>query len=118
MTTEPAPISELFPTVTGKITEPAPMLEPCLIVVFSSFHCLLILGSLSLVNVTCGPMKTSSSMVTPDGIKVKGLILTLSPIITPSSIYTKESILESLPIYICTSLRDHKFSCLSQKRHF
>src|SRR4249919_3983761 len=52
VTTEPAPISELFPTVTGNITEPAPILEPCLIVVFNSFHSLLILGYFSLVNVT------------------------------------------------------------------
>jgi hypothetical protein len=58
----------------------------------------LILGYLSLVKVTCGPINTSFSILTPDGMKVNGLILTLSPIITPSSMYTKASILDPFPI--------------------
>jgi len=86
VTTEPAPISEFFPMVMGSITEPAPILAPLLTIVFNNFQSVLIFGYLSLVNVTCGPMNTSSSMTTPVGIKVNALILTLLPMTTPSSI--------------------------------
>src|SRR5829696_5015805 len=98
VTTEPAPIRESFPIVTGSTTDPAPILAPCLIVVLRSFQSALILGYLSLVKVTCGPIKTSSSILTPDGMKVKGLILTLLPIMTPSSMYTNASIFDPSPI--------------------
>jgi hypothetical protein len=70
----------------GSITEPPPILAPLLTIVFNSFQSLLLFGYLSLVNVTWGPMKTSSSMTTPVGIKVNALILTLLPMTTPSSI--------------------------------
>ena len=86
VTTEPAPISEFFPMVMGSITEPPPILAPLLTIVFNNFQSVLTFGYLSLVNVTCGPIKTSSSMTTPVGIKVNDLILTLLPMTTPSSI--------------------------------
>ena len=69
VTTDPAPIREFLPMVTGSITDPAPILAPCLIVVLSSLQSALILGYLSLVKVTCGPINTSSSILTPEGMK-------------------------------------------------
>src|SRR5665647_3050569 len=99
VTTEPAPTSASFPTVTpGKITQPAPREAPDFTLILRRTQSPLTLGYLSLVNVTLGPTKTLSSIVTPVGIKTKGLILQLSPITTPSSMYTKASILQFLPI--------------------
>ena len=73
-------------TVTpGKITLLAPIAAPCLITVFKSCQLPLTFGYKSFVKVTLGPTKTSSSTVTPVGMKTKGLILQLFPIVTPSS---------------------------------
>src|SRR5207245_10120657 len=86
VTSEPDPISAFSPIVTpGFMVHPAPMDANLLIRVFNRDQSPLLLGYLSLVKVTWGPMKTPSSIVTPVGMKTNGLILHLSPIVTPSS---------------------------------
>ena len=90
MTTLPAPITEYFPIeLPALIVLFAPMEAPFLIFVFTDFsgYCF-DLGTKSLVKVTFGPIKTSSSMVIPFHICTPDFTVIFDPNTTSSSIKT------------------------------
>ena len=96
VTTDPAAIIAFSPIVIPQsIVELAPIDAPFFTVVGITFQPgLTARGFLSFVKHTCGPMKTSSSIVTPLGIKTKGSIAHLSPIVTSFCISTNAPILQ------------------------
>ena len=96
----PAPIIAFSPIVTpGRIVELAPMLAPFFIVVMGNESGYFFdLGNGSFVNVTLGPMKTSSSTLKPSQSWTPLFIVTLLPTITLFSINTPAHKLQFLPI--------------------
>ncbi len=100
VSTAPAPTIAPCPiTRPGKITAPAPMDAPFSMVVCKKApgKCLL-LGNLSFVKVTLGPMKTSSPTRRPSHNCTPLLTVTRSPMMTSFSIKTWAQILHSAPI--------------------
>src|SRR5664279_3367158 len=101
VTTAPAPTNAYSPIVVRQTTTtPAPKVAPRdTVVVSSSAPCFLMnaRGEKSLVKITPGPRKTSSSIVTPSKLMTWFLTVTRSPMTAPPSTYAPSQMLQSRP---------------------